>query len=157
VHNLSERDCENNLIKRILRVRDGRLPEEEPSLLSPTERLVVMEARGGASGAEPLEGLIVKIMERLQAEPSDSMYRFWLSSCVESFLRGSRAEDQIAVMEYGLLEYLVEEVLSEVSACCGVGGVRYGRVGAVGDWLWVCCRASKAPRLSKLASTFSVR
>lgn len=35
-------------------------------------------------------GLLSKIVDVLMQEPMDSLYRFWLASCVEAFLRGGR-------------------------------------------------------------------
>lgn len=33
-------------------------------------------------------GLLSKIVDVFMKEPMDSLYRFWLASCVEAFLRG---------------------------------------------------------------------
>lgn len=35
-------------------------------------------------------GLLSKIVDVFMKEPMDSLYRFWLASCVEAFLRGGR-------------------------------------------------------------------
>lgn len=35
-------------------------------------------------------GLLSKIVDVFMREPMDSLYRFWLASCVEAFLRGGR-------------------------------------------------------------------
>ena len=35
-------------------------------------------------------GLLSKIVDVFMREPTDSLYRFWLASCVEAFLRGGR-------------------------------------------------------------------
>lgn len=39
--------------------------------------------------------MIVRIVSALMDEPVDSLYRFWLASCVEAFLRGSNPRDQV--------------------------------------------------------------
>lgn len=55
-------------------------------------------------------GLLMKVLRVLLAEPPASKYRFWLSSCVESFLRGAQPAHQQFVAQNGLLEMLIKEV-----------------------------------------------
>lgn len=48
---------------------------------------------GGEGGERPwvdTRGLLSKIVDVFMKEPMDSLYRFWLASCVEAFLRGGR-------------------------------------------------------------------
>lgn len=55
-------------------------------------------AESGVSGESAEErakwvdtrGLLSKIVDVFMREPTDSLYRFWLASCVEAFLRGGR-------------------------------------------------------------------
>jgi Trpc4-associated protein len=60
----------------------------------------------------------------LVVEPSDSVYRFWLASCVESFLRGSSDREQCFVAATGLLQHLAKEVTSMGLKCAGSLQVR---------------------------------
>jgi hypothetical protein len=39
-------------------------------------------------------------------------YRFWLSSCLETYLRGSSMADQMFVIEQGLFDHLKGLILS---------------------------------------------
>lgn len=51
------------------------------------------EKREDATGQEgwvDTRGLLSKIVDVFMKEPMDSLYRFWLASCVEAFLRGGR-------------------------------------------------------------------
>lgn len=100
VHNFVDRDFHNNPIADIL--------------LSPQERLDVLHGEGlpldygrnehgrvDSLGLDDYsfltddsQGLVVKITKVLIREPHNSMYRFWLSSCVESFLRSTGPFEQ---------------------------------------------------------------
>ena len=47
----------------------------------------------------------------LLKEPAESQYRFWLSTCIEAFLRGSSLPPhQAFVAQSGLLQMLVHEI-----------------------------------------------
>ncbi|CAI5499111.1 unnamed protein product [Closterium sp. Naga37s-1] len=70
---------------------------------------------GGAGEEEKNEALMLKIIRVLMKESADSVYRFWLASCVEAFLRGSNPRDQQLVAATGLMEHLVEEILRGAS------------------------------------------
>lgn len=48
------------------------------------------DGAGGAEGWVDTRGLLSKIVDVFLREPMDSLYRFWLASCVEAFLRGGR-------------------------------------------------------------------
>ncbi len=50
------------------------------------------------------KGILTKIIEALKKESADSVYRFWLSACVENFLRGCGSMGQVFVAESGLLQ-----------------------------------------------------
>jgi Trpc4-associated protein len=51
---------------------------------------------------------------RLPRPPlSPGTFRFWLASCVESFLRGSREPEQIIVAQSGLIDHLVTRLLAD--------------------------------------------
>lgn len=55
-------------------------------------------AKSGVAGETAAEsakwvdtrGLLSKIVDVFMREPTESLYRFWLASCVEAFLRGGR-------------------------------------------------------------------
>lgn len=47
------------------------------------------EEEGGGEWVDT-RGLLSKIVDVFMREPMDSLYRFWLASCVEAFLRGGR-------------------------------------------------------------------
>jgi len=100
VHNFCDRDCENNSHKFLL--------------LSPEERRMLQEGRTDPDPGAP-RGLLTKIIHVLMQERADSIYRFWLASCVESYLRGSCPEEQVFVAKTGLLGHLITEILSDVS------------------------------------------
>ncbi|CAI5504161.1 unnamed protein product [Closterium sp. Naga37s-1] len=70
---------------------------------------------GGAGEEGKNEALMLKIIRVLMKESADSVYRFWLASCVEAFLRGSNPRDQQLVAATGLMEHLVEEILRGAS------------------------------------------
>ncbi|CAM9815957.1 unnamed protein product, partial [Choristocarpus tenellus] len=75
--------------------------------------------RGGGGGGKERRGLLSKIVDVLMQEPTDSLYRFWLASCVEAFLRGGSAQEQLFVAGSGLLTHLVREVTSDGLQCPG--------------------------------------
>lgn len=56
-------------------------------------------------------GLLSKIVDVFMQEPMDSLYRFWLASCVEAFLRGGRYSMIYTTMAYtSMLLYSVLRV-----------------------------------------------
>ncbi len=57
-------------------------------------------------------GLVVKIIQTLNKEKSDSTYRFWLSACLENFLRGSGRMAQYFVVKSGALAPTVRHIIS---------------------------------------------
>ena len=50
-------------------------------------------------------GLLSKIIAAFIRESDESPYRFWLASCIESYLRGSSPQEQIFVARSGLLDH----------------------------------------------------
>ena len=88
------------------------------TMLTEYERRCSLELRGNTSISEiciPLEnrGLLTMLMRVLMKEPTDSIYRFWLSSCLEAFLRGSRQQEQVFVMRCGLMRFLVDTIMNK--------------------------------------------
>lgn len=99
IHNFCDRDFADNSSKLLLlsaseleRMRDGT---SQPIDLS-----------------HPDKGLLCKIIDTLIRQPADSIYRFWLASCVEAFLRRSAPNEQLFVARTPLLQALVTEILS---------------------------------------------
>ncbi|CAB9509620.1 potential channel 4-associated protein [Seminavis robusta] len=107
LHNFCDRDCDNY---------PGR-----HSLLSPSERELIFRKKGGNDyNSFPVEqGLLSKIVEAFARESDESPYRFWLASCIESYLRGSSPGEQVFVARSGLLMHLVEDITSERLHCAG--------------------------------------
>jgi hypothetical protein len=56
-------------------------------------------------------GLISRIIVTLQREKADSTYRFWLSACVENFLRGGGRRAQNLVARVGALAPTVHHII----------------------------------------------
>jgi hypothetical protein len=82
IHNFCDRDSCNQANKDLLLLP---APFKESSWLSkPT-------------GDMKDEGLMFKILKILINEPADSLYRFWLASCVEAFLGGADPKNQVCL------------------------------------------------------------
>eukprot|EP00002_Diphylleia_rotans_P039837 TRINITY_DN9336_c0_g1_i2.p1 TRINITY_DN9336_c0_g1~~TRINITY_DN9336_c0_g1_i2.p1 ORF type:complete len:445 (+),score=66.21 TRINITY_DN9336_c0_g1_i2:78-1412(+) len=56
-------------------------------------------------------GLITTIADLLVRLPENSVYRFWLSSCIEAFLRNSRPEYQLFLIKRGLMHHILRSVV----------------------------------------------
>lgn len=107
LHNFCDRDCDNYSGRRLL--------------LSKPERKFVFRARMdeefNTSRMRP--GLLSKIIAAFMGESDESPYRFWLASCVESYLRGSSPVEQIFVARSGLLKHLIGDITSQRLHCAG--------------------------------------
>ncbi|OQS00586.1 hypothetical protein THRCLA_05916, partial [Thraustotheca clavata] len=91
--------------------RDVQEHENKMKLLTAEEQQSLQDH----SGLDPNrsdKGLLCQIIEVLCAQPSDSIYRFWLASCVESFLRRASPDEQLFVARTPLLPALLKEILS---------------------------------------------
>ncbi|KAI9914207.1 hypothetical protein PsorP6_006236 [Peronosclerospora sorghi] len=98
IHNFCDRDFSDNTTKLLL------LSEYEVELMD----------NGGAAPLNldhPDKGLLLKIVHTLIEQPVDSIYRFWLASCVEAFLRRSAPVEQLFVARTPLLQSLILEIL----------------------------------------------
>lgn len=102
LHNFCDRDCDNYTGRRLL--------------LSESERRLIFKAD---SSPTTRPGLLSKIIEAFIHESDESPYRFWLASCIESYLRGSSPGEQMFAAQSGLLDHLAEEVSSERLHCAG--------------------------------------
>ena len=106
LHNFCDRDCDNHNVRRLL--------------LSRAEREVIFSNSGRLVPANDVQpGLLSKVIRAFMTESDDSPYRFWLASCVESYLRGSSTQEQLFVAQSGLLLHLVEHVTSDRLHCAG--------------------------------------
>ena len=99
IHNFCDRDYSDNQTKLLL------LTDAERAMLESTD-LTPLPLRH----ANP--GLLCKIIATLVQQPADSIYRFWLASCVEAFLRRATRHEQLFVARTPLLQSLVDEILS---------------------------------------------
>jgi len=105
IHNFCDRDYTNDNTSKLL-------------LLSPDELTLLKEMKTTSSTTttniemtHSNRGLLLKIIDTLITQPSDSIYRFWLSSCVEAFLRRATIEEQLFVARTPLLGFLLKEIL----------------------------------------------
>ena len=112
LHNFCDRDCDNYEGKR--------------EVLSVDERKYLRLKSGRECNwdwlNEPFtgkKGLLSKLIDVLMKEPGDSIYRFWLASCVEAYLRGATDVEQVYIARSGLLKHLAEEILSDRLRCAG--------------------------------------
>lgn len=103
LHNFCDRDCDNHTDRRLL--------------LSTSERNFIFSGDVVPHDLRP--GLLSKAIEAFVSEPDDSPYRFWLSNCIESYLRGSCVQEQLFVAQSGLLLHLVEHVTCDRLHCAG--------------------------------------
>ena len=100
IHNLYDRDFLGN--------------ENKLLMLSAEEKAYVMNQRMDASVSTELtatSGLLSKTIHTLMKEPPESVYKFWLSACVENFLRGCGRMGQSLVAQYGVLEHTVQHII----------------------------------------------
>lgn len=99
IHNFCDRDYSDNASKLFL------LSEYELELLNDRSTTPIDLTHTN-------KGLLCKIIETLIQQPADSIYRFWLASCVEAFLRRAAPNEQLFVTRTPLLKSLVTEILS---------------------------------------------
>ncbi|CAK9257708.1 unnamed protein product [Sphagnum jensenii] len=103
IHNFCDRDSCNRVNKQLLLLP---APFKESSWFpNPTAEV------------KDSDGLMLKILKVLIKEPADSLYRFWLASCVEAFLGGADSKNQEFVASTGLMEHLLAEILKGGFQC----------------------------------------
>jgi len=107
LHNFCDRDCDNYYNRRLL--------------LSDVERKFIFgdHITPEYDTTKLPSGLLLKIVATFINESDESPYRFWLASCVESFLRGSSSAEQVFVAKSGLMEYLIVDTTSKRLHCSG--------------------------------------
>ncbi|KAH3761746.1 Short transient receptor potential channel 4-associated protein [Pelomyxa schiedti] len=59
------------------------------------------------------QGLMSKIIKTLYTLPSDSLYKFWMTSCIEAFARNTCPYIQSWVAKSGVLQFIVNELSTE--------------------------------------------
>ena len=122
IHNFCDRDCDNYEGRRLL------LSDSEKRLIFSGDSI-----ESGAAAATVKPGLLTKLTQAFIRESDESPYRFWLASCIESFLRGSSSREQLYVaQESGLLEHLAEEISSDKLHCAGSLQTSFDLLGELG-------------------------
>lgn len=104
VHNSYDRDFLGNSYKVLL------LSTAEKELLNRCKSPGEVSLQGFFIGSSD-RGIFTRIVHTLLKEPVESVYRFWLSSCLESFLRGSGADEQVFIAISGILSYTVKHIV----------------------------------------------
>lgn len=104
LHNFCDRDCDNYEGRQLL------LSESEKDFI----KFGSVRQR-----CKTKPGLLSKIIFSFIRESDESPYRFWLASCIESYLRGSLPDEQLFVAKSGLLDHLVKEISSNRLHCAG--------------------------------------
>ena len=115
LHNFCDRDCDNYFGRRLL------LSEGERQLIA-----------GGPTSGTREPGLLSKIITAFMGESDESPYRFWLASCIESYLRGSSPEEQTFVAHTGLMDHLIADVSSDRLHCAGSLQTSFDLLGELG-------------------------
>ena len=107
IHNFCDRDCDDHPDRRLL--------------LSKAERDYIFSTNSSLVFPPPIlrPGLLSKLIKAFMSESDDSPYRFWLASCIESYLRGSCIREQLFVAKSGLLDRLLQHITSERIHCAG--------------------------------------
>jgi len=77
------------------------------------------------------KGLLHKIIILIFKTHPNSNYRFWLSSCVEAFLRGSNKIYQIFVAHTGLMYEFMEKVLEKKTTKANNIQISYDLMGEI--------------------------
>lgn len=104
VHNSYDRDFLGNNNKMLL------LSAAEKDLLRRCKSPNEVSKEGFFIGSSD-RGIFTRIVHTLLKEPVESVYRFWLSSCLESFLRGSGPDEQVFIAISGILSYTVTHIV----------------------------------------------
>lgn len=102
IHNFYDRDFLGN--------------ENKLVMLSAAEKLFVAQERPDMAVETTLtaeSGLLCKIVHTLLSEPAESLYKFWLSACVENFLRGCGRMGQTLVAQFGVIENVLKHIVTQ--------------------------------------------
>ncbi len=116
VHKFCDGDCTPAPNHNSLMLSKEEQEAEEAIYGNDIDRKHAKNGGVGNNNASPFQtrqkGLLSMIINVYMSEPTQSMYRFWLASCVEAFLRGASAKEQSFVMRSGLLQHLTAEITS---------------------------------------------
>jgi Trpc4-associated protein len=107
IHNFFDRDFLGNPNKLLI--------------LSASEQDLVLHCTDSDSIREGIQrlrmedrGTLSQIVRTLIREPSDSVYRFWLSACIENFLRGCGQVGQLFVAHSGILHHVTQHIVKSI-------------------------------------------
>lgn len=103
VHNFYDRDFVDNPNKNLL-----LSPSEIELIQNRPDQLISGKFYINSENS----GLLARISATLLLEPTESIYRFWLASCLESFLRGSNKRHQVFVANLGIVRHIVTHILA---------------------------------------------
>jgi hypothetical protein len=117
LHNFCDRDCDNYGGRRLL--------------LSPSERAMIFNSPSHVESAVK-PGLLSKLIGAFINESDESPYRFWLASCIESYLRGSSPNEQMFAAQSGLMKHLIDDVSSDRLHCAGSLQTSFDLLGELG-------------------------
>lgn len=104
VHNFFDRDFLGNENKLLI------LSEKEREVVNCSQDSEQIKS-GIARLLSDDRGLLSEVIRTLISEPTDSLYRFWLSACVENFLRGCGQAGQLFVAHSGMLQHLAQHIV----------------------------------------------
>ncbi len=79
------------------------------------------------------KGLLTKIVLTLLKEKVDSPYRFWLSACVENFLRGGGPNAQLLILKTGALHSTIQHIIDNCSEKDTASSISFVKGGAIMD------------------------
>ena len=103
VHNFYDRDFIDNPIKDfLLSTAEIQMIRDHPEKLLSSKGSIPASSRG----------LLSKIISTYINEPYDSIYRFWLLTCLEAFLRGSNKDHQVFVAHSGVIKHVIAHISS---------------------------------------------
>lgn len=113
IHNFYDRDFLGNYNKMLM------LSKNEIQLIQKyknitTNTYTIDKTMFQTMPTELEKGLIRRIAETLAKEPIDSVYRFWLSACIENFLRGCGQIGQIFMAQVGVLSCTMQHIIELV-------------------------------------------
>ncbi len=123
VHNFFDKDFMSNKLKQLMLSESERefVSENlsEPNGHKNSSIFRIIEALPAVDYSIPISplsaevataGLLRRIISVLVKEPKESIYRFWLSSCIENFLRGIGPSGQLLVASCGVVAATVKFV-----------------------------------------------
>eukprot|EP00299_Pterocystis_sp_00344_P000068 c10020_g1_i2.p1 GENE.c10020_g1_i2~~c10020_g1_i2.p1 ORF type:complete len:716 (-),score=154.44 c10020_g1_i2:7-2154(-) len=126
IHNFCDRDVTSNVsftrlllsVEEIRMVQDG-ISSDIPESLLPIASDTHFPFKSVLQMDKSKQGLISRLVQLLMEEPSDPGVRFWLSSCVEAFVRSSGPIERRFIASCGLLQHLVKQIALEDSCVRG--------------------------------------